>query len=59
MADKANVVQVKATYDKDSKRYHRYTIDEGQGVVGNLYIPKEDGPELVGLVVEVQVQNQA
>lgn len=30
-----------ATYDQDSKRYHRYLIDEGQKVVGNLYIPKE------------------
>ncbi len=30
-----------ATYDQDSKRYHRYTIDESQGIVGNLYIPKD------------------
>jgi hypothetical protein len=29
-----------ATYDQDSKRYHRYVIDEGQGIVGNIYIPK-------------------
>jgi len=36
MSDK----QLTATYDQDSKRYHRYIIDEGQGVVGNIYIPK-------------------
>lgn len=32
---------ITASYDKDSKRYHRYIIDEGQGVVGNIYIPKD------------------
>ena len=32
--------QLSAMYDKDSKRFHRYIIDEGQGIVGNLYIPK-------------------
>ena len=37
MSDK----QLTATYDQDSKRYHRYIIDEGQGIVGNLYIPKD------------------
>ena len=35
-----NTNTVTATYDKDSKRYHRYIIDEGQGIVGNIYIPK-------------------
>lgn len=34
--------QLTATYDQDSKRYHRYIIDEGQGIVGNIYIPKGD-----------------
>jgi len=33
--------EMRATYDKDSKRYHRYVIDEGQGIKGALYIPKE------------------
>ena len=33
--------ELTATYDQDSKRYHRYIIDEGQGIVGNLYISKE------------------
>ena len=32
--------QLTATYDQDSKRYHRYIIDEGQDIVGNIYIPK-------------------
>ena len=32
--------EITATFDQDSKRYHRYTIDEGQGIVGNIYFPK-------------------
>lgn len=32
--------EVTATFDQDSKRYHRYIIDEGQGIVGTIYIPK-------------------
>ena len=31
-----------ATYDRDSKRSHRYLIDEGQGITGTLYVPKEE-----------------
>jgi hypothetical protein len=33
--------ELTASYDQDSKRYHRYVIDEGQGIVGNIYVPKE------------------
>ena len=33
--------EITASYDQDSKRYHRYVIDEGQGIVGNIYVPKE------------------
>jgi hypothetical protein len=32
--------EITASYDQDSKRYHRYVIDEGQGIVGNIYVPK-------------------
>ena len=30
-----------ATYDSDSKRYHRFLIDEGQEITGTIYIPKD------------------
>lgn len=44
---------ITATYDRDSKRYHRYIIDEEQGIVGNIYIPKGSSvPKRV--VVELQ-----
>ena len=33
-------MEIIASYDQDSKRYHRYVIDEGQGIVGNIYVPK-------------------
>ena len=28
-------------YEKDSKRYHRFNIESKEGIVGNLYIPKD------------------
>lgn len=37
-------IEVTATYDQDSKRYHRYLIDSGQPVIGNLYVKKGDKP---------------
>jgi len=37
MTEKTEII---ASYDQDSKRYHRYVIDEGQGIVGNIYVPK-------------------
>jgi hypothetical protein len=33
--------QITATYDQDSKRYHRFLIDPGQGITGTIYIPKD------------------
>ncbi len=32
--------QLTATYDVDSKRYHRFLIDAGHSVRGVIYIPK-------------------
>jgi len=37
-------LEIVATYDQDSKRYHRYLIDPGQPVIGNLYVRKGDKP---------------
>jgi hypothetical protein len=30
-----------ATYDKDSRRYHGFLIDEAQEITGTIYIPKD------------------
>ena len=45
-----------ATYERDTKRYHRYLIDEGQAVTGSLYIARtEQVPE----VLEIKLQTKA
>ena len=49
---------VKATYDRDSKKYHRYIIDEGQGIVGNIYIPKTVESAPTRVVIEMKVKEQ-
>ena len=47
--------EITATFDQDSKRYHRYLIDEGQGVVGTIYIPK--GKEIPKeVIIELKVK---
>ena len=47
--------EIVASYDQDSKRYHRYMIDEGQGIVGNIYIPKgKDIPKVVKITHRVK-----
>ncbi len=33
--------EITATYDQDSKRYHRFLIDGGQGITGTIYIPRD------------------
>jgi len=48
---------ITATYDQDSKRYHRYIIDEGQGIAGYLYIPKNsDVPKQ--LIIKLRVKDE-
>jgi len=41
--------RITATFDQDSKRYHRFIIDEGQGLVGNIYVPR--GQDVPGEIV--------
>ena len=51
-------VEVTATYDQDSKRYHRYLIDEGQGVTGTVYIPKKEEQIPEEIVIKLQEKIQ-
>jgi len=40
--------KVTATFDQDTRRFHRFIIDEGQGITGVIYIPKgEEVPDQV------------
>ena len=51
--------KVTATYDADSKRYHRFLIDVGQTVVGNIYIPRsQDVPDQVLVTLRTKAQEQ-
>jgi len=34
--------ELTATYDQESKEYRRFTIDEGQGITGVVYFPKDE-----------------
>jgi hypothetical protein len=34
------VMELTAIYTKDSKRYHVFQLEEGEGVTGSLYFPK-------------------
>jgi hypothetical protein len=47
-------VVITASYDRDSKRYHRYLIDEGQGVTGTVYIPKSEERIPEEIVIKLQ-----
>jgi hypothetical protein len=48
-------IEVTATYDQDSKHYHRYLIDPGQPVIGNLYVKKGDKiPESIKIRLRVK-----
>ncbi len=47
--------ELTATYDQ-SKRYHRFMIDEGQGLTETIYVPK-DKP--VPNTVTIQLKTKA
>ena len=55
MADKkSNSVKLTASYEKDSKRYRRYRVDDNEaGILGTLYVAKDKtAPEKVTIAIE-------
>ena len=34
-------ISITATFDDDTKRMHRFIIDDGQSVTGTIYVPKD------------------
>ena len=52
-------IKVNATFLKDSKRYHRFDIDENQGITGVVYIPRsmKEIPEEVTISLNVKRQD--
>ncbi len=52
---KGKGVELESTFDQDSKRFHRFVIDEGQGLVGNIYVPKDmDIPKFVTVNLNIK-----
>jgi hypothetical protein len=51
--------QIKATFDADTKRCHRFIIDEGQDIKGTLYVTKgEDIPDSVTIYLKTKGQRE-
>jgi hypothetical protein len=49
-------IQITATFDNDTKRMHRFLIDEGQEITGSVYILK--GKEIPDKV-SIQLRTKA
>jgi len=45
-------MELTATYTRDSKRFHVFQLEEGQGVTGSLYFSK-DGEKIPDQVVVI------
>jgi hypothetical protein len=57
MGDKS--INVKAVFDQDSKRFHRFLIKAGQEVSGSIYIPKGSAiPESVTIQLLSQDEDE-
>lgn len=52
------MVKVKAHYDKDTFRMHRFIIDEGQIVKGTLYVSKDIKAQDIPTEVVVQLREK-
>ena len=50
--------KIKATYIGDSKYFHFFHIDGGQGFMGNIYVPK-DKPIPLTLTIHLRTKSEA
>ena len=56
----ANEIQITATFDDDTKRMHRFTIDAGQGITGAIYVPKDSSvPDVVTVRLRTKAEAEA
>jgi len=52
-------IQITATYDGDSKRFHRFAIDEGQEISGAIYVRKDKQvPESVIISLNTRAERE-
>lgn len=57
-----DTTKINAVYDQDTYRYHRFLIQESEGIKGSLYINKDaDVPDeiTVKLKTKLEMQNQS
>ena len=48
-----------ATYDQDSKRYHRFLIGGDQEITGTIYIPKDkEVPDRVTISLKTKEERE-
>ena len=53
--DENEIYKVAAFYEQDSKRFHRFLIDNNEwGIVGHVYVPK--GADPMPAKVEVSIE---
>ncbi len=53
-------IQITATFDDDTKRMHRFLIDEGQDIAGAIYLPKGSAvPDVVTLRLRTKAEAEA
>lgn len=52
-------IEITATYDRDSRRYHRFLVDDGQKIKGAVYLPKsEPVPDTVTILLKTKGGDQ-
>ena len=53
-------MELTAIYIKDSKRYHVFQLEKGQGVIGNLYFPKGEKaiPDQLVVILKTPGENR-
>ncbi len=37
-------IRCSISYDKDTRRHHRYLVESVEGIVGSIYIPRDMDP---------------
>lgn len=53
--EEPTTIVVSAVYDRDSKRYHRYNIEENlKGITGSIYVSKALQPVPEKVTVELR-----
>ncbi len=51
--------ELTATYDQDSKRFHRFTVDGGQEIIGSIYVPKGSTvPDLINIRLRTKAEKK-